>query len=502
MQRQRDRHAAVGDRATAPVVDPRQRRHGCVDDARAARRTRSDARAHDDRADDGTAGPAHDARPDGTAGPADHRRPGTRRQSVRRLRHARRDSSSLGNQQDTPLPVGSLMKLLAAQTAYAAGDPVKVVTAPAGLIVDPAESRIGIVEGQELSRDLLVRAMLIVSANDAARMLAIDIAGGEAQFADLMNQQAADLGLANTHAVNVTGLDQDGEYSSAADLTRLGAFLMGNQTFQLTVKRTERLAQRQDAAVDQRPAREVPRRRRHQDRAHHQRRLVHRRVGARATADGSSSPCSERRPRPPATPAPPPSSTGRSSSPDRSHIGCRPWPSPIAERPAMPRVRRRHRRTGGRCRGRGRRSAWQRSRNLWVVTVSATGRPHALPVWGVWHDDAPGFAWSCAPSARKAANIDANPQVCVMADDTVECVSVEGRARRLTDAVEIDAWIERYLDKYAARTSPPTSSRQNAIVRGRARAGVRDHRAGRRVRRPGRPAGASSSAPNTRMGAV
>jgi serine-type D-Ala-D-Ala carboxypeptidase (penicillin-binding protein 5/6) len=143
-----------------------------------------------------------------------------------------------GAAQDTPLAVGSLMKLLAAQAAYAAGDPVKVAVAPAGLIVDPEESRIGIGEGQELSRDLLVRAMLIVSANDAARMLAIDIAGGEAQFADLMNQQAAGLGLTNTHAVNVTGLDQDGEYSSAADLSRLGAYLMGNQTFQLTVKRT------------------------------------------------------------------------------------------------------------------------------------------------------------------------------------------------------------------------------------------------------------------------
>ena len=143
-----------------------------------------------------------------------------------------------GNEQDTPLAVGSLIKLLAAQTAYAAGDPVKVVVAPPGLIVDPEESRIGIGEGQELSRDLLVRAMLIVSANDAARMLAIDIAGGEPQFAELMNQTAAALGLSNTHAVNVTGLDQDGGYSSAADLSRLGAFLMGNQTFQLTVKRT------------------------------------------------------------------------------------------------------------------------------------------------------------------------------------------------------------------------------------------------------------------------
>jgi hypothetical protein len=90
----------------------------------------------------------------------------------------------------------------------------------------------------------------------------------------------------------------------------------------------------------------------------------------------------------------------------------------------------------------------ERSRNLWLVTASASGRPHALPVWGVWDDGGPGFAWSCGPRSRKAANVDANPQVCVTADDTVECVSVEGRATRVTDPALADAWIERYLAKY------------------------------------------------------
>lgn len=143
------------------------------------------------------------------------------------------------NQPDAQLPVGSVIKLLAAQTAYNAGQPTRIVTAPPGLIVDPEESRIGIYDGQELPRDLLIRAMLIVSANDAARMLAIDISGGEAQFAEAMNQTAAAMGLTNTHAVNATGLDADGQFSSASDLTRLSAALMGNQTFQLTVRRTE-----------------------------------------------------------------------------------------------------------------------------------------------------------------------------------------------------------------------------------------------------------------------
>jgi hypothetical protein len=93
----------------------------------------------------------------------------------------------------------------------------------------------------------------------------------------------------------------------------------------------------------------------------------------------------------------------------------------------------------------------ERSRNLWVVTASASGRPQALPVWGVWDDAMPGFMWSCAPGSRKAANVAANPQVCVMADDTVEVVSVEGRATRLTADALIDPWIERYPPSTTAR---------------------------------------------------
>jgi D-alanyl-D-alanine carboxypeptidase (penicillin-binding protein 5/6) len=138
---------------------------------------------------------------------------------------------------DAQRPVGSLMKLLAAQVAYDAGQPTKIVTAPnEGLVLDDDESVIDIQGGQQLSRELLTRAMLKASANDAARLLALDIAGSEAAFAELMNAKAAELGLANTHAVNATGLDADGQYSSANDMTALGARLMDDITFQITVR--------------------------------------------------------------------------------------------------------------------------------------------------------------------------------------------------------------------------------------------------------------------------
>lgn len=87
------------------------------------------------------------------------------------------------------------------------------------------------------------------------------------------------------------------------------------------------------------------------------------------------------------------------------------------------------------------------ARNLWVVTVSGEGRPHALPVWGVWADNR--FGFSCGPRSRKARNLAANPQVVVMGEDTVECVSLEGRASRVDqDEALREWWIERYLAKY------------------------------------------------------
>ena len=91
-----------------------------------------------------------------------------------------------------------------------------------------------------------------------------------------------------------------------------------------------------------------------------------------------------------------------------------------------------------------------RNRNFWVVTVSAAGRPHALPVWGVWDEDEHRFAFSCGPRSRKARDLAANPHVAVAVDDTVECVSVEGRAEVVGDPGRQDRWIERYLGKYAA----------------------------------------------------
>lgn len=111
------------------------------------------------------------------------------------------------------------------------------------------------------------------------------------------------------------------------------------------------------------------------------------------------------------------------------------------------------------------------NKNYWVVTASASARPHAMPVWGVWLSETDRFWFSCSPKARKARNIAANPQCVVMVDDTVECISVEGRARIADQASDADAvdhavanYVAKYWDDPAVHPEMERFVRSNAIA--------------------------------------
>jgi serine-type D-Ala-D-Ala carboxypeptidase (penicillin-binding protein 5/6) len=77
-----------------------------------------------------------------------------------------------------------------------------------------------------VSVDDLLHGLIIQSGNDAAVTLAIGVAGSEEQFADLMNKQAAKLGLKNTHFMNSTGLPDENHFTTADDLSILASALI------------------------------------------------------------------------------------------------------------------------------------------------------------------------------------------------------------------------------------------------------------------------------------
>jgi hypothetical protein len=68
------------------------------------------------------------------------------------------------------------------------------------------------------------------------------------------------------------------------------------------------------------------------------------------------------------------------------------------------------------------------SRNYWVVTVRPDGRPHAMPIWGVWLDDAVFF--STGDNSVKARNLAADPRLVVHSESGDDAVILEGVAVR------------------------------------------------------------------------
>jgi D-alanyl-D-alanine carboxypeptidase (penicillin-binding protein 5/6) len=74
--------------------------------------------------------------------------------------------------------------------------------------------------------DQLVKGMEVQSANDACMALAEAVAGSEDAFVQLMNREAARLGMAGTHFMNPTGLPDAQHYSTARDLYTLAAALI------------------------------------------------------------------------------------------------------------------------------------------------------------------------------------------------------------------------------------------------------------------------------------
>ncbi len=89
----------------------------------------------------------------------------------------------------------------------------------------------------------------------------------------------------------------------------------------------------------------------------------------------------------------------------------------------------------------------------WIITVRADGRPHAVPLVGVWHDGA--FAFCTGPEEQKKRNLDANTYVAVTTGTTGangwnrgKDIVVEGTAVRVTNAEALQALANAWFTKY------------------------------------------------------
>jgi hypothetical protein len=91
------------------------------------------------------------------------------------------------------------------------------------------------------------------------------------------------------------------------------------------------------------------------------------------------------------------------------------------------------------------------ARNYWVCTTRADGRPHAMPVWGLWIDD--GVWFSTDPTSFKAKNMVARPDVVIHLESGDEVCVIEGRAVKVEHEDALAEFDDLYDAKYQVRPS-------------------------------------------------
>ena len=90
--------------------------------------------------------------------------------------------------------------------------------------------------GEVFRLEDLLKAMLIVSANDACLAAVEHVGGDESRFVMVMNSKAEALGLTDTHFSNACGFDSPDHYSTAGDLAKLSEAALQNPVFRGLVR--------------------------------------------------------------------------------------------------------------------------------------------------------------------------------------------------------------------------------------------------------------------------
>ena len=131
---------------------------------------------------------------------------------------------------DARLPMASTTKIMTALVVLEHLPLDRVVTVSPDAVGIEGSS-VYLFAGEQITVETLLYALLLSSANDAAVALAIETAGNVADFAALMNEKAANLGLTDTHFCNPNGLHDEAHYTTARELAILAAHALKNEVF-------------------------------------------------------------------------------------------------------------------------------------------------------------------------------------------------------------------------------------------------------------------------------
>lgn len=105
-------------------------------------------------------------------------------------------------------------------------------------LVGTDSSTAGLVPGEKVTMYDLLNCLLVKSANEAAIAIAEYVGGSVPAFLDMMNEKAKELGCTGTNYVNVHGLDQEGQYTTAHDMYLICKEAMKDPVFKKIVGQT------------------------------------------------------------------------------------------------------------------------------------------------------------------------------------------------------------------------------------------------------------------------
>lgn len=113
----------------------------------------------------------------------------------------------------------SLTKVMTAMVALKYGNMDDIITVTPNIVINESGAQLcGLKQGDQLTMNQALHALLIDSANDAGIAIAEHIGGSVEGFAEMMNQEAIAIGATNSHFVNPHGLPDNDHYVTAYDM--------------------------------------------------------------------------------------------------------------------------------------------------------------------------------------------------------------------------------------------------------------------------------------------
>lgn len=135
----------------------------------------------------------------------------------------------------------SITKIMTTLLALEHGNLDDVITFSENAIynIEPDSTHLGIQPGEQLTLRQSLYGVMMASANEISNGVAEHIGGTIENFAQMMNDKAAELGCTNTHFVNPHGLHDENHYTSAKDMALIMQAALKNKTFCKIIKTKE-----------------------------------------------------------------------------------------------------------------------------------------------------------------------------------------------------------------------------------------------------------------------